>query len=62
MSLQSMLKRLTKALPVVLSHLPALIVAVAEVKQAVKTEKVPPPASGEGGAAAAVAVSGPAAG
>ena len=62
MSLESMLKRLRKALPVVLANLPALIVAVSEVKQAVKKEKVPAAPAGEGGAAASVGTTGPAAG
>jgi hypothetical protein len=49
MSLASTLRRLSKALPVVLANLPAVLGAVKDVKQALKKEKkpaTPPPAAG----------------
>jgi hypothetical protein len=55
MSTGSTLRRLSKALPVILANLPAIVGAVKEVRQAVKKEKkpeVPPPVGGTAGAAA----------
>jgi len=60
MSLQSTLKRLAKAVPVILANLPALLSAVKDVKDAVK--KTPAggaaPSQGEAGASQPVADSG----
>ena len=39
MSLKSILKRLKKALPVIIDHAPAIIAALKEVKAAVKPDK-----------------------
>jgi hypothetical protein len=41
MSLQSTLKRLAKAVPVILANLPALVSALKDVKDAVKKPKAP---------------------
>jgi hypothetical protein len=41
MSLQSTLKRLAKAVPVILANLPAIVAALKDVKDAVKKPKAP---------------------
>lgn len=58
MSLGSTLRRLSKALPVILANLPAIVGAVKDVRQAVNKEKkpeVPAPVGGTAGAGAGAA-------
>ncbi len=47
MSLKSMLKRLKKALPVIIANAPAVVEAVNEVGKAVKKEKRSEPEAAE---------------
>ena len=53
MSLKSTLKRLSRAAPAMLSHLPALIAAAAEVRQALRKEKKDAAAGPEAASASA---------
>jgi len=55
MSLGSTLRRLSKALPVILANLPAIVGAVKEVRQAVKKEKTPETPPPVGGTASGIA-------
>lgn len=53
MSLESTLKRLAKAVPVVLANLPAVLAAAKEVTHAVKKPKKAEPSAGAGEVAVA---------